>query len=146
MTHASRDTTTGLIFEDRVRVQSSGLNISKTQLCPFLREKGISNVTDYLSWEFRPDEAYYLADTNEVVIYEKKYQEGKGSADEKLAACAWKIQEYRDAFAAIGINKVSYIYILCDWFKQKRYEKLLKYIRAVDGCDYRFEEEINGAK
>ena len=87
---------------------------------------------------FQPDEAYFLPDTNEVIIYEKKFQQTSGSADEKLGACGWKIKEYKDVFFAAGIDKVSYIYIFCDWFKQKRYEKLLRYIRSVDGCDYMF--------
>lgn len=146
MTHASRDTTTGLLFEDKVRVESIGQNISKKKLCKFLRDSGLKDVTEYLSWNFEPDEAYYLPDTNEVIIYEKKFQQTSGSADEKLPACVWKVQEYRNAFSAVGINKVSYVYILCDWFKQKRYEKILKYIRNAEDCDYRFVEEINGTK
>ena len=43
-----------------------------------------------------------------------------------------------ECFAAAGIDKVSYTYIFCDWFKQPRYEKLLKYIRSVKDCDYMF--------
>lgn len=139
--HASRDTTTGLAFEQQVQIhREDGLNISKTKLKAFLKEKGVTDPTEYLSWMFQPDEAYYLADTNEVVIYEKKFQNVSGSADEKLGACAWKIQEYQECFKAAGIDKVSYIFIFCDWFKQSRYEKLLKYIRSVDGCDYMFAE------
>ena len=138
-THASRDTSTGLLFEQQVnRCHQDGINISKTKLKSFLAERGIKNPTQYLSWMFQPDEAYYIPNTNEVIIYEKKFQQTSGSADEKLGACAWKIQEYRECFAAAGIPTVSYIYIFCDWFKQARYEKLLKYIRSVDGCDYMF--------
>ena len=146
MTHASRNTTTGLLFEDKIRVESIGQDISKKGLCKFLKDKGLKNITDHLSWNFEPDEAYFLPETNEVIIYEKKFQQTSGSVDEKLPACVWKIQEYKNAFAAIGINKVSYVYILCDWFKQKRYEKILKYIRNAEDCDYRFVEEINGIK
>ena len=138
-THASRDTSTGLNFEHQVIIhRQDGIDISKTKLKKFLNERGVSNPTDYLSWMFQPDEAYYLPETNEVIIYEKKFQQTSGSADEKLGACAWKIQEYKSVFAAAGISKVSYIYIFCDWFKQSRYEKLLKYIKSVDDCDYIF--------
>ena len=138
-THASRDTSTGLAFEQQVSAhRKDGIDISKTKLKKFLTEKGVKNPTEYLSWMFQPDEAYYIPETNEVVIYEKKFQQTSGSADEKLGACAWKIQEYKRCFEAAGINKVSYIYIFCDWFKQSRYEKLLKYIRSVDNCDYMF--------
>ena len=139
-THASRNTTTGLTFEQQVDMtREDSVNISKSKLKKFLIDRGV-NPLDYLSWMFQPDEAYYLPETNEVIIYEKKFQSTSGSADEKLGACAWKIQEYRNVFAAVGIPTVSYIYIFCDWFKQPRYEKLLKYIRSVDGCDYIFAD------
>ena len=112
-THASRDTSTGLTFEQQVSAhRKDGIDISKTKLKKFLTEKGVKNPTEYLSWMFQPDEAYYIPETNEVVIYEKKFQQTSGSADEKLGACAWKIQEYKRCFEAAGINKVSYIYIL----------------------------------
>ena len=138
-TYASRDTSTGLTFEQQVSAhRKDGIDISKTKLKKFLTEKGVKNPTEYLSWMFQPYEAYYIPETNEVVIYEKKFQQTSGSADEKLGACAWKIQEYKRCFEAAVINKVSYIYIFCDWFKQSRYEKLLKYIRSVDNCDYMF--------
>lgn len=138
-TNASRNTTTGLTFEQQVSVhRADGIDISKTKLKKFLKEHGVEDPTKYLSWMFQPDEAYYIPETNEVVIYEKKFQQTSGSADEKLGNCAWKINEYKECFAAAGINKVSYIYIFCDWFKQPRYEKLLKYIRSVDDCDYMF--------
>ena len=138
-THASRDTTTGLTFEQQVVVhRQDGIDISKTKLKKFLAEKGVKDPTEYLSWMFQPDEAYYLPDTNEVVIYEKKFQQTSGSADEKLGNCAWKVKEYGECFAAAGIYKISYIYIFNDWFKQPRYEKLLKYIRSVNCCDYMF--------
>ena len=139
MTHASRDTSTGLNFESQVNmVRSDGINLSKTKLKKWCQVRGVKDITDYLSWAFQPDEAYYLSNTNEIIIYEKKFQKVAGSCDEKLGACAWKIKEYRDLFQACGVSKVSYIYIFNDWFKQKRYEKLLKYIKSVPGCDYIF--------
>ena len=111
-THASRDTTTGLTFEQQVVIhRQDGIDISKTKLKKFLAEKGVKDPTEYLSWMFQPDEAYYLPDTNEVVIYEKKFQQTSGSADEKLGNCAWKVKEYGECFAAAGIYKISYIYI-----------------------------------
>lgn len=140
MTHASRDTSTGLRFEEKIRIdRKDGINISKKRFCTFFKEKGI-DVLDYLSWCFEPDEAYYLPKTNEIVIYEKKFQQTSGSVDEKLGACAWKIQEYRALCEAASISNVSYIYCFCSWFKNKRYEKLLKFIRNTNGCDYFFKE------
>ena len=140
MTHASRNTTTGLTFEAQaVIARKDGENLSKRKLISWCKERGITP-TDYLSWNFQPDEAYYLKDTNEIIIYEKKAQHCNGSADEKLGNCAWKIGEYKNLFHACGIDKVSYIFIFNDWFRQPRYEKLLKYIKSVPDCDYFFWE------
>ena len=142
MTHASRDTTTGLTFEKLAQIhRTDGVDISKKKLKKFLQERGLSDPTEYLSWMFEPDEAYYLPETNEIVIYEKKFQQKNGSADEKLGNCAWKIAEYRACFSAVGISTVSYVYLLCDWFASPRYSKLLKYIRSVEGCDYQIIEK-----
>ena len=144
MTHASRDTSSGLLFEEQAQLQVAGINLSKGKLCKWVRSKGIEP-TDYLSWEFKPDEAYFLPLKNEVIIYEKKTQNTAGSCDEKLGACRWKIQEYKDLFQACGINKVSYIYILSDWFKNPRYTKLLRYIRNTPDCDYFFWSEYQAS-
>ena len=134
------NTLTGLTFEAQARVaRQDGIDLSKTKLKAWVKSKGLE-ITDYLSWAFQPDEAYYLPDTNEVIIYEKKAQTTSGSVDEKLGNCAWKISEYKALFHACGIDKVSYIYIFNDWFKQKRYEKLLSYIKSVKDCDYFFWE------
>jgi len=141
MTHASRDTTTGLAFERQARIaRTDGIDISKKKFCSWVKKHGITP-TDYLSWEFEPDEAYFIPNTNEIIIYEKKRQGTKGSCDEKLGACAWKILEYKALCTAMGIKNVSYIYIFNDWFKNERYSKLLKFIRNTDGCDYFFWED-----
>lgn len=140
MTHALRDTSTGLNFEQQVKnIRTDGIDISKTKFCKFFEEKGI-DILNFLSWRFQPDEAYFLPKTNEIVIYEKKTQNTSGSTDEKLGACGWKIHEYKTLCEAAGIPKVSYIYCFSDWFKQDRYKKLLQYIRSVEGCDYFFQE------
>ena len=133
------NTQTGLDFEKQaVIARKDGIDLSKTKLKSWVKkEKGI-NITDYLSWAFQPDEAYFLPKTNEVIIYEKKCQNTTGSVDEKLGNCAWKISEYKALFKACNIDKVSYIYIFNNWFKQDRYKKLLKYIKSVEGCDYFF--------
>lgn len=132
------NTLTGLDFEAQAVVaRKDGINLSKTKLKAWAKEKGVE-LTDFLSWAFQPDEAYFLPATNEVVIYEKKSQQTAGSVDEKLGNCAWKISEYRDLFKACGVDKVSYIYIFNNWFKQDRYKKLLKYIKSVKDCDYFF--------
>ena len=43
MTHASRDTSTGLIFEEKIKVNKKGINLTKHNLYKYLKEK-ISNI------------------------------------------------------------------------------------------------------
>jgi hypothetical protein len=143
-THASRDTITGLIFEKKVKplVNNGGQDISKKRLKQFCADMGIGDIVQYLSWSFEPDIAYYDPHTKSVHIYEIKFQQTSGSADEKLGACAWKIEEYKSLFSAIGIYNVKYTYVFCDWFKQPRYVKLLQYIKRTPDCDYVFADEL----
>ena len=137
-THASRDTTTGLLFEEKVRMEQIGEDISKHALYRFLKDKGV-DWTDYLSKKLLPDEAYFDEENNRVVIYETKYQQTAGSADEKPQTCAFKIYQFRRLFAALGITDVQYIYIFNDWFKKPEYKDMLDYIKSIDGCDYIFK-------
>lgn len=134
-THASRNTTTGTIFEEKVHMEQEGINITKHDLYRFLSKQGI-NWQDIISKKLLPDEAYYDEQNNRVIIYEKKFQQTAGSADEKPQTCAFKIMQYRKLFAALGITDVSYIYIFNDWFKRPEYKDMLEYISSVDGCDY----------
>ena len=136
-THASRDTTTGLMFEEKVRMESCGENISKHALYKFLNKQGV-DWKKYISKKLLPDEAYYDKENNKVIIYEKKYQQTAGSADEKPQTCAFKIYEFRKLFASIGITDVSYIYVFNNWFQKPEYTDMLEYIRTVNGCDYMF--------
>ena len=109
----SRDTTTGLKFEKRAMVnRTDGLNWSKRSFCSKFKEYFKIDPNNYLSWSFQPDEAYYLPETNELIIYEKKTQNMGGSADNKLPACGWWYSEYKRLADAAGISKVSYIFIL----------------------------------
>ena len=138
-THASRDTTTGLLFEEKVHMEEVGENISKHALYRFLASRDIK-WDDYISKKLLPDEAYYDEANNKVVIYEKKYQQTSGSADEKPQTCAFKIYEFRKLFAALGVADVKYIYVFNDWFKKPEYKDMLDYIKSVDGCDYIFAD------
>ena len=139
-THASRDTTTGAIFETKVHMEQVGIDITKHNLYRFLEKKGI-NWKDIFSKKLLPDEAYYDEENNRVIIYEKKFQQTAGSADEKPQTCAFKISQYRRLFAPLGVTDVSYIYIFNDWFSRPEYRDMLNYIRSVDGCDYIIVED-----
>lgn len=140
MTHASRDTTTGALFEERVTMQSIGKDISKNKLYSFLSFKGI-DWKEYISRKLLPDEAYIDEGGRRIIIYEKKFQQTEGSANEKPQTCAFKIWEYRKLFSSLNIEDISYIYLLSDWFKKDKYKDMLDYIKSVDGCDYIIVEE-----
>ena len=136
MTHASRNTSTGLNFEKQVLVKNDGICLTKNNLYKYLEENGI-DWTTILSRKLLPDEAYYNPVTKEFSIYEKKYQQTEGSADEKPQTCGFKIWEYKKLGRAMGAEKVTYTYLLSSWFAQDKYHDMLDYIRnEVKDCDY----------
>lgn len=137
MTHASRDTTTGLAFEERVRLDKDGIDLSKNNLYRYLKSNGI-DWTKIISRKLLPDEAYFNPETRTFSIYEKKFQQTEGSADEKPQTCAFKIWEFEKIGKAIGAEKTTYTYIFNDWFKNDKYRDMLEYIKSVPNCSYRF--------
>jgi len=141
MTSASRDTTTGLKFEERVVINSNGIDLTKNNLYRYLSMRG-KDYRKVISKKRLPDEAYFNKENGEFNVYEKKFQQTDGSADEKLETCAFKIWQYKKLGELIGAKKVTYTYILCDWFRQKKYEDVLEYVRSVPGCDYIFASDI----
>lgn len=138
-----RNTHTGLDFENRVRVNQQGLDLSKHNLYKYLQEKNI-DWSSILSRKLLPDEAYLY--DNKLYVYEKKYQQVEGSADEKPQTCGFKLFEFSKIAKALALDDVYYIYIFNDWFRQDKYTDMLSYIKSIPGCDYVFEEEINNAK
>ena len=136
MTRASRDTTTGLNFEKQIVIKNDGICLTKNNLYKYLEKNGI-DWTTILSRKLLPDEAYYNPTTKEFSIYEKKYQQTEGSADEKPQTCGFKIWEYKKLGRAIGSEKTTYTYLLNSWFAQDKYRDMLDYIRnEVKDCDY----------
>ena len=140
-THASRNTTTGMMFENTICMKDSGVNVSKYALYKYLEARGI-DWKKLISRKLLPDEAYWNEDTKELKIYEKKYQQSEGSADEKPQTCGFKIWEFNKIGKALGASSVTYTYILSDWFKADKYRDMLEYIRSVPNCGYIFAEEI----
>ena len=165
MTHASRDTTTGLRFEERVHIGGNGIDLSQGKMRVYV-EKLYPNVlyslsrintckrdkelyehgAPYiLSKELKPDEAYYDPERLTLDIIEKKTQNGNGSVDEKLQTCGFKIEQYRKIAKYLNVppENVHYTYILDKWFdpeKDPKYRDALEYIKSVDGCDYKIME------
>lgn len=140
-TIVSRNTSTGLDFEKRIALNKNGIDVGKYNMYRYLKSNGI-DWTKILSRKLLPDEAFYDEATKELSIYEKKFQKTEGSADEKPQTCAFKLREFSKIGKAIGAAKVTYTYILSNWFKQERYKDMLDYIKSVPGCDYLFEDEV----
>lgn len=163
-THASRDTTTGKKFEEKIHIGGEGIDLSQEELryyfeknfpnvlfslsrinnCNKDKEKFLKGVPIVISKELKPDEAYFNPEELTLKIYEKKTQNGGGSADEKLQTCAFKIAEYRKIAKYLGVppENVTYTYILDEWFKNPKYEDALEFVKMTDGCDYMFVEEV----
>ena len=139
MTHASRNTTTGLKFEEQIKTNTSGINLTKHKLYKYLNTLGIK-WNDIISKKLLPDEAYFDPITKELKIYEKKYQQVAGSADEKPQTCGFKIHQFKKIGNAIGAKKVTYTYLLSSWFAKPEYKDMLDYIKSIEGCDYQIME------
>ena len=139
-THASRDTTTGLQFEEKAQIKRDGIKVAKHDLYRFLTKQNI-DYTTFLSRKLLPDDAYIDYSTSSLYVYEKKYQETEGSADEKPQTCGFKIYQYKKIAAALGLKNTYYIYVFNNWFKKPKYKDMLDYINTVDGCSYYFLEE-----
>ncbi len=146
-THASRNTITGLNFEQMISMAKDGaVDLTKHKLYAFLKEKGL-DWTQAISRQLLPDEAYYNPNKKTLDIFEKKFQQTKGSADEKIQTCGFKILEYRKLAKLFGVEpkNVTYTYILSSWFKDPIYKDVLEYIKSIDGCDYIIVEDTNAA-
>ena len=124
---------------DRIlyRGEEVGRSFKKHGLYRYLRERGI-DWKAILSAKLLPDDAIFVIANNTIFILEIKFQCVRGSTDEKLQTCAYKIRQYRRVLAELNVE-VEFIYILNDWFKRPRYRDVLDYILSVPGCSYYFE-------
>lgn len=136
----SRDTTTGLNFEKIANIQCNGIKVDKHNLYKYLKEQDI-DYQQILSRKILPDDAYIDYDTSTLHVFEKKYQQTEGSADEKPQTCGFKIFQFKKIAKALGLKNVYYTYIFNDWFKQPKYKDMLDYIVSVKGCNYMFWED-----
>ena len=148
----SRDTTTGLRFEkdtdlftfllndyELVKTDTykkdgnTYLNLKGRKFYAYLTKKGI-DYTKLVSRILLPDECVYSEKTNTLYVFEKKFQQTAGSADEKLQTCDFKKKQYIKLFSELNY-KVEFMYILSDWFRQECYKDTRDYIISV-GCSY----------
>jgi len=112
---------------------------SKHELYRFLENKGVSH-QKIVSKKILPDVAILVYKTNTFFIFEVKYQEVAGSTDEKLETCDFKIKQYKKLLEKPLGYKVKYVYVLNNWFKNKRYRDVLDYIKSIKDCDYLFNK------
>lgn len=150
------NTVTGLIYEGRVDLAAflskqkgyevNGINVyykgkivaltfKKHQFYKFLESNGI-DWKDYISCRLLPDNCIYVIIMNTLYIIEVKSQVTAGSVDEKLQTCDFKKKQYQKLLSKLNIE-VEYVYILSDWFRDKRYKDVLDYIQSVR-CQYYF--------
>lgn len=108
----------------------------KFDLYKLLQEHGIK-WNEIISKRLLPDNGILVLANKTFFIIEVKYQQGKGSVDEKLQTCDFKKKQYEKLFAETG-TKVEYVYLLSDWFKDPVYKDSLDYIKSV-GCHYFFD-------
>ena len=121
-----------IFFENELVAKS----FRKHELYKYLASKNI-DWTKYLSSQLLPDDAIYVIKNNTVFIIEKKYQQVGGSVDEKLQTSGFKLRQYKKLFSELKYD-VKYIYVLSDWFKNKKYKDVLEHIESVD-CKHYFE-------
>ena len=115
------------------------LNLKGRKFYAYLTKKGI-DYTKLVSRILLPDECVYSEKTNTLYVFEKKFQQTAGSADEKLQTCDFKKKQYQKMTKSLNM-KVEYTYILSDWFKQEMYADVLDYIKEMQ-CDYRFVDNF----
>ena len=104
----------------------------------FLEEEHGIHWRQYISSKLLPDSALLIIVRETLFIIEIKYQQVAGSVDEKLQTCDFKRKQYLKLVSHLGI-KVEYVYVLNDFFKDKRYSDVLAYIHSVN-CHYKFNQ------
>ena len=150
------NTKTGLIYEGKVDLATflgkqkdysvKGFDVyyknkivaqtfKKHQFYHFLESKGI-HWENYISSKLLPDNCIYVIINNTMFIIEVKSQMVSGSVDEKLQTCDFKKKQYQKLLSKLNME-VEYVYILSDWFRDKKYKDVLDYIHSVR-CQYYF--------
>ena len=74
----------------------------------FLEDNGI-NWQEHISRKLYPDNCIYVLINNTLFIIEVKYQQSKGSVDEKLQTCDFKKKQYKKLLSQLNIE-VEYIW------------------------------------
>ncbi len=88
-----------------------------------------------ISKQLLPDDSIFVVVNNTLFIIECKFQQVKGSVDEKLQTSDFKKKQYQKLLAQANIQ-VEYIYLLSDWFKKPMYKYVVEYIISVNNHYY----------
>ena len=83
-----------------------------------------------------PDNGLFIIVRNTLFIIEIKFQNVRGSVDEKLQTCDFKRKQYSKLVQDLDW-RVEYIYVLNDWYQHPSYRDTLDYIHSMN-CHYRF--------
>ena len=122
---------TDVFYKGKIVAQT----FKKHQFYKFLENKGV-HWQEHISCKLLPDNCIYVIINNTLFIIEVKSQVVAGSVDEKLQTCDFKKKQYQKLLSKLNIE-VEYVYILSDWFRDKRYKDVLDYIQSVR-CQYYF--------
>ncbi len=92
----------------------------------------------------KPDEVYINNETKTLYIIEKKFQQGRGSVDEKLQTGYFKKEHFEELYPEY---KIYYIYCLSDWFKREEYTSEIKHCKKYNipvfwGNDSNYKTDI----
>ncbi len=105
-------------------------------LYKFLEKRGV-DWKNIISQRLIPDEAIFINSKNLLIVIEKKYQQSEGSVDEKIQTCDYKKKQYQKLVKPLSLN-FKFIYVLNDWYKDKKYIDPLAYIEET-GSQYFFD-------
>lgn len=94
---------------------------------------------DILSKNIEPDDVFYNIEEDTFYIIEKKKQTTTGSVDEKIRSYRSMMNLYYKLITRSTGSKVNFIYLLSDWFTDKKYFDDLENIE-FEGGTYFIEE------
>lgn len=159
----SRNTTSGLIFEEKSNLRKEllkipkleivgdivyhkltnkklGVLVEKSKFTRYLKSVGL-NYSDFVEKKKLPDSSIIILNNDEIptslIIIENKFQKTPGSADEKITTGPYKRKYYLKIVSKLQI-KVDFIYIFNDWFMEG-YKDELEYLKE-ENIQYYFNE------
>lgn len=111
-----------------------GVYLKKTKLHKYLLEKYNIKSTDIHSHKLYPDEC--IISNNKVYIFELKNQTLAGSVDEKIQTGPYKLYYYEQLFEGLKFDGVEFIFIMNDYFKQKKFDSVHEYLEKNNIYQY----------